>query len=119
MSNNRKRQYYKALSATNKTIIPSLIKYINFYRRDEINEAISSNFEITHYLFKNNYIASLVDGTFNYGNENAPFEVAVMSSVTDTLVYDTPITDDVLGYLTKKEAIRAIKDIRKLPKRLN
>lgn len=54
-----------------------------------------------HYVFKfaNGYGASVIRGFGSYGNEDKLFELAVLNP-NGRLDYSTPITDDVLGYLT-------------------
>ena len=62
--------------------------------------------------FKNNYTASIIKG---YGAEENLWEVAVLHN--NKVVYDTPITDDVLGYLSDEEVVKAVTDIMNLPYR--
>ena len=48
---------------------------------------------------------------------NGLFEVAVLKKVTDDnyrLCYDTPITDDVIGYLTNEQVIEILEQIKNL-----
>ena len=62
--------------------------------------------------FNNGYSASLIaDG---YGSEQGLYEIAVMSPDGD-IDYTTPITDDVLGYLTPEQALQTLNDIGNLP----
>lgn len=65
--------------------------------------------------FNNGYGASVITGDYFYTSDKCPYEVAVLYE--GSLVYDTPITDDVLGYLTEEEANQALKDIEALPER--
>jgi len=48
------------------------------------------------YRFPNGYGASVIQGTYTYGGPDGLWEVAVLKG--ENLCYDTPITDDVLGY---------------------
>jgi hypothetical protein len=50
--------------------------------------------------FKNGYGASIVKGPYTYGGRDGLFELAVLGP-DGQLTYDTPITDDVVGYLTE------------------
>ena len=50
--------------------------------------------------FPNGYGASIVKGPYTYGGRDGLFELAVLDS-NDEISYDTPITDDVVGYLTE------------------
>jgi hypothetical protein len=50
--------------------------------------------------FSNGYGASIVKGPYTYGGRDGLFELAVLGSGGE-ISYDTPITDDVVGYLTE------------------
>ena len=50
------------------------------------------------FSFSNNYTASVVEHDYSNG-----LEIAVLDS-NGTITYDTPITDDILGYLTDDQA---------------
>ena len=63
--------------------------------------------------FPNGYGASVLLGGPFY-TKNGTYEVAVTDK--NGLTYETPITDDVLGYLTEDEATQALVDIEALPK---
>ena len=73
--------------------------------------------------YKNGYGVSIVDNDFSYGLELAVFiwtgswdskknEPKEIKSYN--LCYDTPITDDVLGYLNNKTLNEAIEKVKKL-----
>lgn len=49
------------------------------------------------YTFDNGYGASVVSRNGSYGSKNGLFEVAVLKG--DDICYDTPITNDVVGWL--------------------
>jgi len=63
--------------------------------------------------FPNGYGASVVSGDMFYCRENMPYELAVMKC--GDLCYDTPITNDVIGYLTKDEVESILVQISNLP----
>ncbi|WP_219617004.1 hypothetical protein [Pediococcus pentosaceus] len=65
------------------------------------------------YKFSNGYGASLIYTPFSYGLELAVIDFK--SDPTGRIAYDTPITDDVLGYLTWEEAVEALVKIKELP----
>jgi len=50
------------------------------------------------FRFPNGYGASVVKGPYTYGGPAGQWELAVLDS-NDHLTYDTPVTDDVIGYL--------------------
>jgi hypothetical protein len=53
--------------------------------------------------FNNGYGASVVRTFYSYGGDEGLYELAVVKFDGDTweLTYDTPITNDVLGWLTE------------------
>ena len=67
--------------------------------------------------FDNGYGASIVCHDFSYGGpfiegKNNLYELAVIHN--GDLCYDTPITSDVLGYLTMEEVNKTLEKIKKL-----
>ena len=67
------------------------------------------------YLYKsdNGYGASIVQTLYSYGGKQGLWELAVLDS-NEQITYNTPITDDVLGYLTEEEVNETLKKIKKL-----
>ncbi len=65
--------------------------------------------------FKNGYAASLIDT--GYGSNSGLYEIAVIFD--DAVVYDTSITDDVLGFLTGEEVVLWLRRISELPERVS
>lgn len=67
------------------------------------------------HTFPNGYTASVITGGHSYSNDEEPYEIAVMYN--GYLCYDTPITDDVVGYLTEDAANDILQQIAALPER--
>ena len=73
-------------------------------------------------VFPNGYTASVIT-TANtaggsYGGEDGLYELAVINTATNTLVYDTPITNDVEGWLTEDNVTDLLARIEALPMRV-
>lgn len=64
--------------------------------------------------FKNGYEASIITGALVKGNVNFPYELAVLKD--GHICCDTPITHDVIGYLTADEVGQILAKIEALPK---
>ena len=62
--------------------------------------------------FKNGYEASVVKSEHSYGGRDGLYELAVFKD--GEMTYDTPITDDVLGYLTEEEVSETFIKIQEL-----
>lgn len=62
--------------------------------------------------FKNNRGVSVVKFNGSYGYPNL-WELAVLSEDGE-LDYTTPVTDDVLGYLTEDDVTQAMKEVEAL-----
>jgi hypothetical protein len=63
--------------------------------------------------FPNGYGASIVKGEHTYGGKNGLYELAVFGQ-DGQITYDTPITDDVLGYLSEEDVEKTLTDIKNL-----
>ena len=63
--------------------------------------------------FSNGYGASVVRGSHTYGSNRGLYELAVFG-LDGHISYDTPITDDVLGYLTESDVSKTLEKISKL-----
>jgi hypothetical protein len=63
--------------------------------------------------FENGYGASVVKGEYTYGGKDGLYELAVLDSNGD-LTYSTPVTDDVIGYLTQQEVTDLMEQIQNL-----
>ena len=63
--------------------------------------------------FDNGYGVSVVSHTYSYGGKKGLYEVAVLGSDGD-LTYDTPVTNDVIGYLSEKAVSDVMKQVQEL-----
>ena len=63
--------------------------------------------------FENGYGASIVKGEYTYGGKDGLYELAVLNSNGD-LIYDTPITNDVEGYLSEEQVTDLLIKIQQL-----
>ena len=66
-----------------------------------------------HAVFSNGYGASVVSHQYSYGGKDGLFEIAVTHA--DRLCYASPVTDDVLGYLTHADVMDTLMQIMTLP----
>jgi hypothetical protein len=62
--------------------------------------------------FDNGYGASIVQSSFSYGGNQELYELAIIKD--NDICYDTPITDDVLGYLTEEQVTDYLRQIQEL-----
>jgi hypothetical protein len=67
------------------------------------------------FTFPNGYSASVVSHAGSYGGDGGLFEVAVMFN--NEIVYDTPVTSDVVGFLDFQGVADTLNSIRILPDR--
>ena len=68
------------------------------------------------FTFPNGYVASVLRHSKSYGGFEGLWEIAVMYN--NEIVYDTPITSDVLGWQTNENVEKVLNQIRKLPERI-
>jgi hypothetical protein len=66
-----------------------------------------------HFKADNGYGASIVQHSFSYGHKQGLWELAVIGK-EGQLDYTTPITDDVLGYLSEEEVNETLDKIAAL-----
>jgi len=70
------------------------------------------------YSFPNGYGASVIRNSMSYGGKEGLWELAVLKG-TDVSVapitYDTPITEDVMGWLSDEEVEETLTAISALP----
>ena len=65
------------------------------------------------YNFENGYGASVVQHSGSYGGNLGLYEIAVLDSKGD-LCYDTPITDDLIGYANEDKVLDTLHRIKSL-----
>jgi hypothetical protein len=53
---------------------------------------------------------------YSYGGPDGLYEIAVLKGFEDEweICYDTPITDDVMGYLTKEDVETIVNQVKEL-----
>jgi len=62
--------------------------------------------------FDNGYEVSVVKSPHSYGGDKGLYELAIFKD--DEICYDTPITNDVLGYLSDKDVTEVLIKIQQL-----
>jgi hypothetical protein len=62
--------------------------------------------------FDNGYEVSVVKSPHSYGGDKGLYELAIFKD--DEICYDTPITNDVLGYLTDRDVTEVLIKIQQL-----
>jgi len=68
---------------------------------------------MTRFMFPNGYGASVVRNEYSYGGDQGLYEVAVINS-NGELVYDTPITSDVIGWCSSDDVEKLLIAIQSL-----
>ena len=68
------------------------------------------------WFFDNGYGASVIRNKFSYGSDSGLYELAVIQGTPGdfSLVYDTPITNNVNGWLTPREVVYQIRKVKAL-----
>ena len=93
------------------------MSYIKFGMYEPQREVIISDQEdgnsMEHrYEFSNGYGASVIQSEYSYGHEDGLYELAVLKD--GELCYDTPITGDIIGYLSADEVTEYLQRIEGL-----
>lgn len=86
------------------------MKALNF--KDLPNNEINGGIQY-HFKASNGYGASIVKHSFSYGGDRGLWELAIIGK-DGALSYDTPLTNDVLGYLTESEVNETLSKIEAL-----
>ena len=68
---------------------------------------------ISRITFDNGYGASVVKHEYSYGGDKGLYELAVLGK-DGQITYDTPITDDVIGYLRPMDVTDVMEKIQQL-----
>jgi hypothetical protein len=80
---------------------------LQFKKHRELNGVVA---RIT---FDNGYGASVVKHEYSYGGKDGLYELAVLDKDGE-LTYETPITNDVIGYLREIDVTDVMEKIQKL-----
>jgi hypothetical protein len=84
------------------------------FEKDEMGEH-------TFHIYDNYYGVSVVRGPHTYGGKNGLYELAVVYMTPEDkynqLVYDTPVTNDIMGYLTPDNVTDIMAQVEALPPR--
>ena len=67
----------------------------------------------SHIKFDNGFGASVIRSDYSYGGKDGLYELAVIGK-DGNITYDTPITNDVIGYLKTEEVTDILKQIQLL-----
>lgn len=63
--------------------------------------------------FDNGFGVSVVSHTHSYGGRDGLYEVAVLDK-DGLLTYETPVTSDVIGYLSEEDVTDVMKQVQEL-----
>ena len=63
--------------------------------------------------FDNGFGVSVVSHTHSYGGRSGLYEVAVLDK-DGVLTYETPVTSDVIGYLSEEDVTDVMKQVQEL-----
>lgn len=63
--------------------------------------------------FDNGFGVSVISHSHSYGGRNGLYEVAVLDS-DGNLTYETPVTNNVIGYLTEEDVSDVMKQVQEL-----
>jgi len=83
-------------------------KDLEFVPTEEFLNGVKSK-----YNFDNGYGVSVVRHKYSYGNGLNLFELAIIDK-SGEIIYSTPITDDVLGYLSEDDVSNTMIKVQRL-----
>ena len=79
----------------------------------EFKQDLQRGLNAARIMFDNGYGASVIIGPHTYGGEDGLYELGVLGK-DKKLTYDTPVTDDVEGYLSEDDVTKLLEQIQKL-----
>ena len=79
----------------------------------EFKQDIQRGLNAARIMFDNGYGASVIIGPHTYGGEDGLYELGVLGK-DKKLTYDTPVTEDVKGYLSEDDVTKLLEQIQKL-----
>lgn len=78
----------------------------------EFENGPNYRYERARIIFPNNFGVSVVRGTNTYGGPEGFWEVAVIKDYR--INYDTPVTNDVIGWCTEEDVTNIMKQVQEL-----
>ena len=105
----RDKKFYKVMTKTKKMLMKHQPDPFEEYRTElnDFYEGIQKR-----YKFPNGYGASVICHMGSYGSHLGLWELAV--ELHGIIIYDSIITNDVLGHLTTKEVNKNLKTIKEI-----
>ena len=79
----------------------------------QFKQDIQRGLNAARIMFDNGYGASVIIGPHTYGGEDGLYELGVLGK-DKKLAYDTPVTEDVKGYLSEDDVTKLLEQIQKL-----
>ena len=79
----------------------------------EFKQDLQRGLNAARIMFDNGYGASVIIGPHTYGGEDGLYELGVLGK-DKKLTYDTPVTEDVEGYLSEDDVTRLLEQIQNL-----
>lgn len=85
------------------------------YQKKDLHDGI----QYLHF-FPNKYGVSIVCHSYSYGGNVGLYELAVLEGnpTNYRLTYDTPVTNDILGYLSEAEVDEICSEVEKLVRKV-
>ena len=79
----------------------------------EFKQDLQRGLNAARIMFDNGYGASVIIGPHTYGGEDGLYELGVLGK-DKKLTYNTPVTEDVKGYLSEDDVTKLLEQIQKL-----
>jgi hypothetical protein len=80
---------------------------------EQLNDAPYMVGKKSRMYFDNGFGVSVVSHTHSYGGRDGLYEVAVLDK-DGLLTYETPVTSDVIGYLSEEDVTDVMKQVQEL-----